>query len=220
MSEGLLRADWPAPENVLAGTVIRDSNYELPAVPRWLKQVHGARVVHIGSPEFTSGPPEADAVVANRTGDLCVVRTADCLPIMLCAIDGSEVAAIHAGWRGLAAGIIEATVTEMATMPANLIAWLGPAISQGAFEVGEEVRNAFLDHSAVAEAAFAANDRGRWQADLYMLAIQRLGGTGVFNVSGGGLCTFRDPGRFYSYRRDGETGRMLNFVYLQPLSHP
>jgi len=220
MSEGFLRADWPAPDNVVAGTVLRDSNHELPAVPQWLKQVHGARVVHIGSSDFSSGPPEADAVIANRAGDLCAVRTADCLPIMLCAIDGSEVAAIHAGWRGLAAGIIEATVTEMAAMPADLIAWLGPAISQGAFEVGDEVRNAFLDHSPVSEAAFTANDRGRWQADLYKLAIQRLGDTGVFKVSGGGLCTFDDPARFYSYRRDGETGRMLNFVYLQPRPRP
>jgi YfiH family protein len=215
MSVDFLRADWPAPENILAGTVLRDSNYELPAVPRFLKQVHGSRVVHIGSPEFADGTPEADAIVAHRTGDMCVVRTADCLPVLLCAVDGSEVAAIHAGWRGLAAGIIEATVMAMAAVPANLIAWLGPAISQDAFEVGDEVRDVFLDYSPVAEAAFVANDRGRWQADLYKLAVQRLGGTGVFNVSGGGLCTHGDPERFYSYRRDGETGRMLNFVYLR-----
>jgi YfiH family protein len=215
MSAGFLCADWPAPANVLAGTVTRDSDYELPAVPKLLRQVHGARVVHIGSPDFASGPPEADAVVANRPGDLCAVRTADCLPVMLCASDGSEVAAIHAGWRGLAAGIIEATISAMVTKPADLIVWLGPAISQGAFEVGDDVRDAFLDQSPAAEAAFVANDRGRWQADLYGLATRRLGGMGVFNVSGGGLCTYADPGRFYSYRRDGETGRMLNFVYLR-----
>jgi len=216
MSAGFLCADWPASESVLAGTVLRDSDYVLPGAPRYLDQVHGTRVVRIGSPDFAGGTPKADAVVANQAGDLCVVRTADCLPVLLCTADGREGAAIHAGWRGLAAGIIEATVAEMSAPPGDLIAWLGPAISQQAFEVGDEVRDAFLDHSPTAAAAFVPNNRGRWQADLYKLAAQRLGDTGVVRVSGGGLCTFADRERFYSYRRDGETGRMLNFVYLRP----
>ena len=122
MSSGIIRAEWPAPGNVLAGTTIRDSNYELPAAPALLQQVHGTRVVRIGSADFGGGPPEADAVVANRPGDICVVRTADCLPVLLCSRDGGEIAAIHAGWRGLAGGVIEATLDSMETSPGDLLA--------------------------------------------------------------------------------------------------
>lgn len=216
MSADFMPAEWPAPPGILAGTTLRGGEYELPAIPKLLKQVHGTRAVHLDSDDFDDGPPEADAVIAHRTGDICVVQTADCMPVLLCGNDGREIAAIHAGWRGLAAGVIEHTVGRMRTVPSNLIAWLGPAISQPNFEVGDEVREAFLAHGPAAKAAFERNERGRWQADLYKLALQHLGATGVFDVFGGGLCTYGDAEHFHSYRRDGKkAGRMLSFVYLR-----
>jgi purine-nucleoside/S-methyl-5'-thioadenosine phosphorylase / adenosine deaminase len=216
MTSGLLAADWPAPSSVFAGTVLRDSDFELPAGAAWLKQVHGTHVVRVGSSDFDAGTPVADAAIASRAGDVCVVRTADCLPILLCAANGSEIAAVHAGWRGLAAGVAEATVRQMSSPATDLLAWFGPAISQDAFEVGDEVRDAFLRHDAAADGAFRRNARGRWQADLYTLARQRLARLGLTRISGGGLCTYADPQRFYSFRRDGDTGRLLSFVQLRP----
>lgn len=214
MSASWLAADWPAPDTVVAGTTLRTAGpVDFPGEPLWLEQVHGSRVVHADADAFVAGRPVADASIANRTGVVCVVRTADCLPILLSARDGSEVAAVHAGWRGLAAGVAEATVAQMATDPAELLAWLGPAISQPAFEVGDEVREAFVRHDAGAAPAFTANARGRWQADLYLLARQRLSRAGVTDVHGGGLCTFADAERFFSYRRDGATGRLISFIY-------
>ncbi len=213
MTTDWIRADWPAPGGVVAGTIPRDSNFELPAQPQWLKQVHGARVVRYGSDDFSAGPPEADAITADCAPAICVVRTADCLPILLCSTDGTEIAAVHGGWRGLAAGVIEQTLAAMATLPEDILAWLGPAISQPAFEVGGEVRAAFLASSPVSEEAFVANERGRWQADLYLIATQRLASIGVAGIFGGGLCTFADAKRFYSYRRDGETGRLSSFIF-------
>lgn len=213
MSEDWIRAEWPAPEGIIAGTTLRDSNYELPAEPQWLNQVHGADVARWGSADFDAGPPDADAITSDQPGSICVVRTADCLPLLLCSPDGSEIAAVHAGWRGLAAGVIEATVAAMVTNNEDLMAWFGPAISQPAFEVGDEVREAFARDNAAASAAFVENDRGRWQADLYMLARQRLQAVAVRQILGGGLCTYDDAERFYSYRRDGETGRLLSFIY-------
>jgi YfiH family protein len=214
MIDDFLPANWPAPANILAGTVLRGSGYKLPAVPSYLEQVHGNRVVRLGSGDFAQKPPQADAVIGSREGDMCLVKTADCLPVLVCSSDGHEIAAIHAGWRGLAAGVVEAAVGAMATAPKDLLAWLGPAISQPAFEVGEEVRDAFIRHRPEAASAFIANDRGRWQADLYGLAVQRLQDAGVRAIFGGGLCTFSDSERFYSYRRDGETGRLLSFVHM------
>jgi len=214
MSNDWIRADWPAPAGILAGTTTRRNDaFAFPAAPQWLKQVHGTRVVRAGSTEFAAGPPEADAIVANGPGDICVVQTADCLPILLCSTDGREIAAIHAGWRGLAAGIIEATIGAIHTPPAALIAWFGPAISQAAFEVGDEVRAAFIAGDADAAAAFEPNQRGRWQADLYWLATRRSRRAGVETVYGGGLCTYADSERFFSYRRDGETGRLYSFIF-------
>lgn len=213
MTSRWIAADWPAPGGIIAGTTLRDSDFELPAEPRWLNQVHGAAAVRWEDIGGVGEPPDADAVVAAQPGSLCVVRTADCLPVLLCARDGSEIAAAHAGWRGLAAGVIEAAVDALQARPADLLAWFGPAISQPAFEVGDEVREAFVAVAAEAEAAFERNDRGRWQADLYLLARQRLAAAGVDAIYGGGLCTHSDPGKFYSYRRDGSTGRMLSFVY-------
>ena len=216
MSADFMPADWPAPKGVFAGTTLRGVDYELPASPKLLRQVHGTRVVHLDSDDFANGAPEADAVIAHHVSDLCAVQTADCLPVLLCGMDGREIAAIHAGWRGLSAGIIERTVGKMRTVPSNLMAWLGPAISQANYEVGDEVREAFLAHGPAAEAAFERNERGRWQADLYKLARQHLGATGVYDVSGGGFCTYADAEHFHSYRRDGDrAGRMLSFVYLR-----
>jgi YfiH family protein len=216
LSDALLLADWPAAENIVAGTTTRHGGEsELPATPYWLKQVHGNRAVVLGSSDFDAGIPEADAVIGNSSGALCVIRTADCLPVLLCSLDGSEVAAVHAGWRGLAAGVIDATVARMTTDASNLIAWLGPAIAQPAFEVGGEVRDEFAAADFDCSATFAANSRGRWQADLFGLASARLDEIGVGGVFGERICTFDDPARFFSYRREGETGRLFSFVYRQ-----
>ncbi len=213
MSGDWISADWPVPHGIVAGTTLRDSVFQLPAEPRWLHQVHGNRVVHWDSRAIDDHPPDADAIISDQPGSICAVRTADCLPVLLCAKDGAEIAAIHAGWRGLAAGVVETTVDAMNTFAGDLVAWFGPAISQPVFEVGDEVRDAFCEAAPEAGLAFVQNARGRWQADLYDLARQRLARAGVSDIHGGGLCTFADPGRFYSYRRDGETGRLLNFVY-------
>ena len=212
----MLFADWPAPENIVAGTTTRSgSEANLPAEPQWLKQVHGARAVVLGTADFASGVPEADAVIARQPGEICVIRTADCLPVLLCARDGSEVAAAHAGWRGLVAGVIDATVARMSTDAFDLIAWLGPAIAMPAFEVGAEVREEFSAARFDCEHRFAANSRGRWQADLFGLAADRLKAIGVADVFGERICTFDDTERFFSYRRDGETGRLLSFIQSQ-----
>jgi len=216
LSNAILWADWPAPPNILAGTTLRAGGEgDLPAAPQWLQQVHGNRVVELSSAEFKDGMPQADAVVAANAGDICVVRTADCLPVLLCSRNGEEIAAIHAGWRGLAAGVIDATVARMSSDAADLIAWLGPAIAQAAFEVGAEVREQFVAADFRCDEYFVANERGRLQADLFGLASDRLRGLGIGAVFGGGLCTFADPERFHSYRRDGHTGRLLSFVYRQ-----
>ena len=218
MTDGLIMADWPAPENVVAvnGTVLRGGDIadaDLPGDPCWLKQVHGADVVEAGA--FGS-PPDADGAVSRRAANVCVVKTADCLPVLLCATDGRTVAGAHAGWRGLAAGVVENTVAKMAVDPREILAWFGPAISQPAFEVGGEVREAFVARHAESASCFETNDRGRWQADLYGLARLRLAVAGVVNVYGGGLCTFSDERRFYSYRRDPGRGRLVSFVGLKP----
>ena len=214
-----IAADWPAPDNVIAGTTLRNGNIEslrLPGDPCWLKQVHGADVVAAGRYD---SPPIADASVGDQPGDVCVVRTADCLPVLFCSVDGSEIAAAHAGWRGLAAGILEATIRRMAHDPGELMVWMGPAISQAAFEVGGEVRAAFVDQDTGAADCFESNRRGRWQADLYALARRRLKTAGVSACHGGGLCTFADAERFFSYRRDADSGRMVSFIALKALEN-
>ena len=212
----MILPDWPAPPNVFAGTtVIGTRDDELPVGIRFLNQVHGARVVAVADLRAASTPPDADAVTGHSAGDVCAVRSADCLPVLFCARDGSEIAAAHAGWRGLAAGVLENTVAALRTAPAELLAWLGPAISQANFEVGGEVREAFVDQDAGAAACFEANARGRWQADLYALAVRRLSGCGVIAISGARWCTFADPRRFHSYRRDPDCGRMVSFAGLK-----
>lgn len=215
MTEALVRPDWPAPNDIVAGTITRDGSADdLPAAPQWLHQVHGARVVKLGSDDFAAREPDADAVVGSQPGDICVVQTADCLPVLLCARDGREVAAAHAGWRGLAGGVLDATIGAMATPAGDLLAWLGPAIGQARFEVGSDVREAFAAAGFECAARFEANERGRWQADLYGLAKDRLHARGVTAVYGERDCTYDQPDRYYSYRRDGSTGRLLSFIHL------
>jgi YfiH family protein len=184
----------------------------LPSEPLWLEQVHGCDVVaHRGQ----AGVPRADAAVATSSGRVCAVMTADCLPVVLADREGTRVAVAHAGWRGLAGGVVEATVAALGGDPAALVAWLGPAIGQAAFEVGPEVRLAFVRRSAAAEGCFERNERGRLQADLCGLARLALASAGVGSVHGGGWCTAADRGRFFSFRRDGVTGRMATLAWLQ-----
>lgn len=212
----VITPEWPAPPNVVAGTTTKLAPDDvLPAGLQYLKQVHGSRAVSIDAVRSSPVPVEADAVIAGRRGDCCAVRTADCLPLLLCARDGSEIAAAHGGWRGVAAGIVENTVEGLRSDPADLLAWLGPAISQDNFEVGDEVRASLLAKDPGGAEFFEANSRGRWQADLYGLVRRRLRARGVVAIYGGGWCTFRDAGLFYSYRRDTDTARMVTFIHLK-----
>ncbi|HRQ65136.1 MAG TPA: peptidoglycan editing factor PgeF [Xanthomonadaceae bacterium] len=186
----------------------------LPEAPRWLSQVHGRDVACFdrdGAPSL----PESDASVSMRAGRVLAVLTADCLPVLLCSEDGSGIAVAHAGWRGLAAGVLEATVRAMATPPNQVLAWLGPAIGAQRYEVGVEVREAFVMRDAGAASAFGDVRAGHWHCDLYALARRRLAGCGVTRVYGGGLCTYSDAARFYSYRRDGRTGRMASLIWVE-----
>jgi len=181
---------------------------DLPSEPVWLNQVHGSEVVIAESPRTRT----ADAAWTAARGVVCAVMTADCLPILLCDRQGTRVAAVHAGWRGLAGGVVEAAVAALDTR--DLLAWLGPAIGPEAFEVGDDVRQAFIERLGDCdEAFFPAN--GKWQADLYALARLVLNRTGVTAVYGGGFCTYSDPTRFFSYRRDGQTGRMASLIWLE-----
>jgi YfiH family protein len=185
----------------------------------WLSQVHGTAVVEAGRGGHT---PEADALWSRNPGVACAVLTADCLPVLLCSVSGDVVAAAHAGWRGLLAGVLEATVGAMNTRPDQVLAWLGPAIGPEVFEVGPEVRKGFLAGASptgrpAIDACFTPHpDRtGYWFADLYALARARLGALGVTRIYGGGLCTHGDRQRFFSYRRDGQTGRMASLILLR-----
>ncbi len=201
------------PQRVARNRALLRQGLRLPAEPIWLRQVHGCAVTEAGELAVDC---EADAIIARGPGRVCAVLTADCLPLLLTDRDGTQVAAVHAGWRGLAGGVIEAAVGRFATPPSSLRVWLGPAIGPGAFEVGAEVREGFLGLSPQAAAAFVPLGQGKWLADLYLLARQRLAGLGVDKVWGGDLCTFGDPGRFYSYRRDGATGRMASLIWIDP----
>ncbi|MEO8417136.1 MAG: peptidoglycan editing factor PgeF [Methylophilaceae bacterium] len=187
-------------------------NRLVPSEPLWLKQVHGVKVVDAAT---ASGLPEADAAYARMPHAVCTVMTADCLPVLLCDEAGSVVGAAHAGWRGLLGGVIEATITAMHTSPSHLMAWLGPAIGPQAFEVGMEVRDAFVAQNAQAAQAFLPAPNDKWLADIYLLAKQRLCTMGVDRIYGGDLCTYTDQTRFFSYRRDGITGRMASMIWLE-----
>ncbi|TXI47517.1 peptidoglycan editing factor PgeF [Methylophilus sp.] len=233
--------DWPAPVNVKAlqttrnggvstgvyaslnlGDHVKDhpqhvaanrqllSGY-LPSEPVWLNQVHGVRVIDAA---LSSCLESADASFATRKQVVCVTMTADCLPVLLCDQAGTAVAAIHAGWRSLCDGVIEATVAAMPVQASQLMAWLGPAIGPEAFEVGGEVRAQFIAQDAQAELAFQPKG-DKWLGDLYAIARQRLQTLGITQVYGGGCCTFNEPETFFSYRRDGDTGRMGCFIWLE-----
>lgn len=186
----------------------------LPAPPGWMHQVHGVAVAR--RERFTAeAPPCADAVVAFTPDWPCTVMTADCLPVLFCDDAGSRVGAAHAGWRGLAAGVLEATVEALDCAPATLMAWLGPAIGPAAFEVGDDVRDAFDLPQHFHPAPAAGDGRRKWWCDLYGLARERLAGAGVTRIHGGGFCTYTDNDRFFSYRRDGVTGRMATTIWLK-----
>lgn len=186
----------------------------LPQPPRWLRQVHGATVVEADSLTETV---EADAAVARRAGTVCGVLVADCIPVLFSDRAGTIVAVAHAGWRGLAAGVIPNAVERMGTAPRNLIAYLGPGIGPAAFEVGADVRDAFLGRDAELQAAFAPHAPGKWLADLFVLARRSLQRAGVEDIHGGGLCTYSDARRFFSYRRERATGRMAAVIWMKPV---
>jgi polyphenol oxidase len=243
MAPQWITPDWPAPANVKAAATLRtggvsegtfaslnlgshvgddaravaenrrllEAALQLPAAPVWLNQVHGTNVVVASS---RSSPPTADGSVAHQVGQVCVVLTADCLPVLFCDRAGTRVAAAHAGWRGLAGGVLGAAVAALDVPPSQLLAWLGPAIEQEAFEVGPEVREQFVALDPRNAAAFTNNERGRWQADLYQLARNELARLGVNEVYGGGLRCYADAERFFSYRREQRTGRMATLVWL------
>lgn len=183
----------------------------LPADPVWLHQVHGNHVVDATA---VSGIPTADAAFTRVRHVVCAVQTADCMPVLLAARDGSVVGIAHAGWRGMAAGVIEASLHAMDIEPAQTSAWLGPAIGPNAFEVGEDVLEAFTAHDPAAKTAFKARGEGKYHADLYALARRRLEHVGVRDVHGGGFCTYEQSERFYSYRRDKTTGRMAALIWI------
>lgn len=242
----LIRPEWPAPPQVCAAATTRSGGVSdgpwsslnlgkhvddrpmavadnrrllaarlaLPAEPCWLEQVHGDRVIE--AVDWVEGV-QADGCIAQAAGQVCVVMSADCLPVLLCDRDGRAVAALHAGWRGLAAGILDAGVARFiddGIAAAGLLAWLGPAIGVEAYEVGDEVRSAFDRADEIG--AFRANSRGRWQMDLAALARARLAALGVAAVYGGGPCTHSDSKRFFSHRRDGICGRQAALIWLQP----
>jgi polyphenol oxidase len=185
----------------------------LPAEPMWLNQVHGRAVlVATGSGHVT----DADACIATQAGMVCAVQTADCLPVLFCDRAGKVVGAAHAGWRGLAGGVLENTVGRMrASGATDILAWMGPAIGPRRFEVGTEVKEAFVARSTRAESAFVPTSPGKYRADLYALARLLLAGAGVTQVYGGDWCTFEDRLRFFSYRRDGVTGRMASLIWIK-----
>jgi YfiH family protein len=179
----------------------------LPDEPIWLRQVHGTRVVDA---DARPALPEADAAVARRAGTVCAVRMADCMPVLLCDSDATVVAAAHAGWRGLSAGVIEAALAALRVPASKVLAWLGPAIGPEAYEVGEEVRRAFAGF----EAAFEPTRPGHWRHDLYAVARERLQRAGVKEIHGGGYCTYRESERFFSYRRERAPERMAALIWL------
>lgn len=239
----LIRPEWPAPANVQAAFTTRQCGVSqgvyqglnlglhvsddpalvmqnrqlltqqlaLPAAPIWLEQVHGTDVFNAKAP--CAIPPQADATVTTTVGLPLTVMTADCLPVLFCDKAGTVVATAHAGWRGLCAGVLEKTIAAMQVAPDEILAWIGPAIGPSAFEVGDEVKAAFVAHDPQAEAAFVAH-QDKWLADLFMLARQRISAAGVSAIYGGNQCTFSDAQQFYSYRRDGQTGRMAGLIWL------
>jgi YfiH family protein len=214
----MIAPDWRSPARVRAFVTTRDFGDLkdaavreklrplLPADPAWLTQVHGARVIDLDA----GGGREGDAAFTRQQESVCAVQMADCLPVLFADEAGTTVAAAHAGWRGLAGGVLEATVAAMRIPAHQLLAWLGPAIGPRAYEVGEDVLAALRGH----EVAFTPARPGHWLLDLYAVARQRLSQAGVTRISGGGLCTYSEPERFFSYRRDRTSARMGAFIWL------
>jgi hypothetical protein len=235
----LVKPDWPAPDNVGAFTTTRVGGFSkgawsslnlgprcgddplavqrnrekllsrLPAAPQWLRQVHGTQVVtcsRAGGEER-----EADGLVSSSPGQVCAILTADCLPVLFCNRTGNRVAVAHAGWRGLAQGVLQATVRQMDEVPGEIMAWLGPAIGPEVYEVGKDVRQAFPEEQGI---CFRKNGE-TWMLDLYGVARRILTHLGITSVYGGRFCTFSDSERFFSYRRDGVTGRMASVIWLE-----
>lgn len=212
----MIAPEWQAPARVRALVTTRDFGDLAdqavqrklrgltPAEPQWLRQVHGKRVVDLDA----SGEREADAALTHQSKTVCVVKAADCMPVLFADEAGTTVAAAHAGWRGLAGGVLEATVTAMGVAPRNLIAWLGPAIGPRVYEVGEDVRSAFSNYPQ----AFVPTRPGHWLLDLYAVAREKL--KGLKTVTGGGFCTYSDTARFFSYRRDRTSARMVAVIWL------
>ncbi|MEZ3501807.1 purine nucleoside phosphorylase YfiH [Pantoea sp. KPR_PJ] len=239
----LILPEWPAPVNVRACSTLRCGGISvppwdalnlgghvgdnpahvatnrqrlvveagLPQMPRWLDQVHGTDVVRL--PAAQAGILQADAAITSDPGIVCAVMTADCLPVLFCSADGKEVAAAHAGWRGLCAGVLENTLAQFSAPVSQIHAWLGPAIGPDAFEVGSEVRSAFMATDTRAQQAFRPAG-GKYFADIWLLAQQRLQAAGVNSVSVSRRCTFHESGEFFSFRRDGTTGRMASLIWL------
>ncbi len=201
------------PQAVRQNRSILQQRLALPTPPLWLTQVHGTSVLQ-GSHDVPHAL-EYDGCSTHQPGVVCAVQTADCLPVLLCDRQGTAVAALHAGWRGLAGGILEAGVKALDLDPAVLLAWLGPAIGPEAFEVGADVFRAFVNNDPLTAPAFRPGQPGKWYADIYALARRRLARCGVSAVYGGGFCTYNDATRFYSYRRDRTTGRMATLIWIQ-----
>ena len=244
MNKAWILPDWPAPPNVRCLVTTRHGGVStegytslnlgdhvgddplavaenrrrvsavLPAAPFWLSQVHGVNVLDAGKKPVMASAPEADAAFSRQSGTVCAVLTADCLPVLLCNLSGTVVAAAHAGWRGLHAGVLEQTVAATGCPGAELLAWLGPAIGPNKFEVGDDVRSVFVTANAEAESAFKVLQDGKWLADLYLLARLTLARVGVTALYGGNFCTVQEATRFFSYRRDGVTGRMASLIWL------
>ena len=213
-------ADGDAGDHVLANRAALRDPLGLPSAPLWLRQVHGTAVfdADTGAVDGALMPangdePEADAAVTRRNGVVLAVLHADCLPVLLCSDDGAVLGAAHAGWRGLSAGVVEATVDAMRVPGERVMAWLGPAAGPANYEIGEEVRAAFVDGDAGAAAAFVATRPGHWRVDLYALARRRLARLGVARVHGGGRCTIGEPHAFFSHRRDARTGRLASLIW-------
>ena len=200
-----------SPDNVRRNRVFLRETLNLPSDPVWLKQAHGVNVVDASKVETGI---EADGGYTDQPGVVCAVLTADCLPVFLCGRDGTKVGLLHAGWRGLAAGIIAAGIRRMQTPAAEILAWLGPAIGPASYEIGDEVRQGFIKKDPDLAGIFAPSQSGRWLADLYALARRELHAQGVRMIFGGDRCTFRESELFFSYRRDGTCGRMASLIWL------
>jgi len=199
------------PEPVVTNRGLLRSSIGLPEEPCWLEQVHGRRILNLDQDEMAA----ADGAVTSKIGRVLVVMTADCLPVLLAANDGRQIGVAHAGWRGLVGGVVQAAVGAFGCEPTEILAWLGPAIGPDAFEVGAEVRDAFISTDAGSADWFARNARGRWQADLVGLARRALNQAGVTQIFGQPACTLSDPERYFSHRREAPCGRMASLIWRE-----